>query len=190
MAKLEAGDKSSNSLLANVLDMDDDFLLAGGLRSNFIIFEWSLTLIVLLFRDFGDSREGRGQGSVQARPAAGGNSFCCRMLWIYEVCHTLRIRKYLHKVGGRMWVRVVTEVSSRVVLSRSGRFPITRCEWNSSADPRSRNLLLKRTRRERSYRVVPTVQGWQRVRFCHQVRGFLRNLIGRERYWVFDTVSW
>ena len=32
MAKLEAGDKSSNSLLANVLDMDDDFLLAGGLR--------------------------------------------------------------------------------------------------------------------------------------------------------------
>ena len=39
MAKLEAGDKSSNSLLANVLDMDDDFLLAGGLRSNFTIFE-------------------------------------------------------------------------------------------------------------------------------------------------------
>ena len=35
MAKLEAGDKSSNSLLANVLDMDDDFLLAGGLRSTF-----------------------------------------------------------------------------------------------------------------------------------------------------------
>ena len=30
MAKLEAGDKSSNFLLANVLD---DFLLAGGLRS-------------------------------------------------------------------------------------------------------------------------------------------------------------
>ena len=35
MAKLEAGDKSSNSLLANVLDMDDDFLLAGGLRFAF-----------------------------------------------------------------------------------------------------------------------------------------------------------
>merc|ERR550519_1958549 len=45
MAKLEAGDKSSNSLLANVLDMDDDFLLAGGLR------------------DFGDSRQGCGQSS-------------------------------------------------------------------------------------------------------------------------------
>ena len=43
MAKLEAGDKSSNSLLANVLDMDDDFLLAGGLRSNFTIFDSSLT---------------------------------------------------------------------------------------------------------------------------------------------------
>ena len=45
MAKLEAGDKSSNSLLANVLDMDDDFLLAGGLRSNFTIFDLSLILI-------------------------------------------------------------------------------------------------------------------------------------------------
>ena len=44
-------------------------------------------LIVLLFRDFGESREGRGQGPVQTRPAAGGNSFCCQMLWIYEVWH-------------------------------------------------------------------------------------------------------
>ena len=82
MAKLEAGDKSSNSLLANVLDMDDDFLLAGGLRSSLAIFDASLTLIVLLFRDFGDSREGRGhgQGSVQTRPRAGENSFSCQML--------------------------------------------------------------------------------------------------------------
>jgi hypothetical protein len=40
MTQLEKGDmswrsgpdKTSNSLLANVLDMDDDFLLAGGLR--------------------------------------------------------------------------------------------------------------------------------------------------------------
>ena len=40
------------------------------------------------FRDFGDSREGRGQGSVQIRPTAGGNSFCCQMLWIYEIWHS------------------------------------------------------------------------------------------------------
>ena len=39
MAKLEAGDKSSNSLLANVLDMDDDFLLAGGLRFCLLLFK-------------------------------------------------------------------------------------------------------------------------------------------------------
>ena len=80
MAKLKAGDKSSNSLLANVLDMDDDFLLAGGLRSSLTVFDASLTLIALLFREFGDSREGRGQGSMKTRPRAGENSFSCQML--------------------------------------------------------------------------------------------------------------
>ena len=39
MKELDLKEKSSKSLLANVLDMDDDFLLAGGLRSNFTIFE-------------------------------------------------------------------------------------------------------------------------------------------------------
>ena len=53
--------------------------------------------------------------------------------WQYMRSDTLRIRKCAHKVGGRRWVRGVTEVSSRVVLSRSGRFPITRCGWNSCA---------------------------------------------------------
>ena len=54
---------------------------------------------------------------------------CCE----YMRSDTLRIRKYVHKVGGRRWVMGVREVSSRVVLSRSGRFPITRCGWNSCA---------------------------------------------------------
>ena len=47
-----------------------------------IVFDFDCSF---LFRDFGDSREGRGQGSVQTRPTAGGNSFCCH---IYEVCHS------------------------------------------------------------------------------------------------------
>ena len=68
-------------------------------------------------------------------------------------------------------------------------FPHYKVRCNSCGDTSSRNLLLKRTRRERCYRVVPTVQGWQKVRFCHQVRGFLRNLIGRERQWFFGSVS-
>ena len=135
-----------------------------------------------LFRDFGDSREGRGQSSVQTRHTAGGNFF------VVKCCDTLRIRIYAQKVVGPRWGRVMTEVSSRVALSWSGRFHITRCGWNSCADTSSRNLLLKRTRRERYHRVVPTVPGWQRVRFYHQVRGFLRNLIGTKRQW--DLTLW
>ena len=58
-----------------------------------------------------------------------------------------------------------------------------RLDWNSCADMSSCIILLKRTRRERFYRAAPTVQEWQRVRFCHQVRGFLRNLIVRKWQW-------
>ena len=105
MAKLEAGDKSSNSLLANVLDMDDDFLLAGGLRSTSFLElrQYSGTLVddlkmkITIFpsitdicvhlssflRDFGDSREGcAGQGSIQTRPPGGRFSFLPKLVFL------------------------------------------------------------------------------------------------------------
>ena len=95
----------------------------------------------------------------------------------------------MHKVGGARWVRAVMEVSSRVVLSRSGRFPITRCGWNSCADTSSRNLFFEENKKRKILQGGADSPGVAESPLLSPGERFPQEYDCRERHWVFDTVS-